>query len=229
MLISRDDLMLQRRLTMVERQLRARGISDPRVLAAMQTLPRHLFVPPEGRDRAYDDSALPIGWGQTISQPYMVALMLQALELRGTERVLDIGTGSGYQAALLGMLAERVHSVEIVPELVEQSRGVIEGLGLDNVHVSLGDGSTGLISHAPFDAIVVAAGAPEVPSDLLDQLSSTGTLVIPVGGLSGQELRRIRRVEGDLRQDTLTPCIFVPLVGERAWPRRLGAVAGPFA
>lgn len=229
MRILRNDPMLEQRLAMVERQLKARGVSDPRVLGAMQTLPRHLFVPPEARDRAYDDTALPIGWSQTISQPYIVALMLEALRLRGLERVLDIGTGSGYQAALLGMLAHRVHSVEIVPELAAHARGVIQELGFDNVEVSLGDGSIGLASEAPFDAIVVAAGAPEVPDELVEQLSPAGTLVIPVGGLSGQELRRLRRVDGSVSEETLTPCIFVPLVGERAWPRRLGAVTGPFA
>lgn len=208
------------REAMVTRQLRDRGISDERVLAAMLELPRHLFVPDEQQLLAYRDCALPIGFGQTISQPYMVAIMLQALELTGQERVLDVGTGSGYQAALLGLLAREVYSVEIVPELTSRARATIEALGLDTVKVFQANGSIGFPKAAPFDAIVVAAGAPEVPSALTSQLSDQGgTLVIPVGGDAWQDLLRIRKRDGRLIREEVTSCAFVPLVGEQGWGR----------
>lgn len=202
---------------MVLHQLTARNVRDSRVLAAMSTLPRHLFVPSNQAPSAYDDRALPIGFGQTISQPYIVALMLQLLELKGTERVLDVGTGSGYQAALLAMLAREVYSVEIVPALTSRARNTIEHLGFKNVKVVQGNGSVGLPAAAPFDAIVVAAGAPEVPVSLLSQLTDEGTLIIPVGGRSGQQLQRTRKHAGKLSVDEITPCVFVPLVGGRDW------------
>lgn len=205
------------REAMVTRQLRGRGIQDERVLHAMLTLPRHLFVPPEMAHVAYEDSPLPIGSGQTISQPYMVALMLETLELKGPERVLDVGTGSGYQAALLGLLAREVYSVEIVAELASQARNVLAALELTNVKVMLGNGSIGLPQAGPFDAIVVAAGAPEVPSALTAQLSEGGTLVVPVGDHSYQELVRVRKRQGKTTRETLTGCAFVPLVGEQGW------------
>ena len=202
---------------MVQRQLRARGIADERVLDAMSTVPRHLFVPPELADRAYDDVALPIGFEQTISQPYIVALILEALELGGDERVLDVGTGSGYQAALMAMLAREVYSIEIVPELVGTARRALERTGCTNVHVLLGNGSVGLEREAPYDAIAVAAGAPRIPGELVEQLAEGGRLVIPVGDEWGQTLRCVRRSAEGIEVRSLTPCAFVPLVGRRGW------------
>jgi protein-L-isoaspartate(D-aspartate) O-methyltransferase len=206
-----------RRETMVLHQLTARNVRDSRVLAAMSTLPRHLFVPSKQALWAYDDRALPIGFGQTISQPYIVALMLEMLVLNGTERVLHVGTGSGYQAALLAMLAREVYSVEIVPALTSRARNTIEQLGFKNVKVVQGNGSIGLPAAAPFDAIVVAAGAPEVPASLLSQLTDEGTLVIPVGGRADQQLLRTRKHAGKISIEEIAPCVFVPLVGEQGW------------
>lgn len=206
-----------RREDMVTEQLVARGIRDARVLSAMRAIPRHQFVCGGQLDQAYDDCPLPIGHGQTISQPYMVALMLAALELRGHERVLDVGTGSGYQAAVLGWLSREVYSVEIIPELAALARSTVDGLGIANVRVVMGDGSIGLSQAGPFDAIVVAAGAPEVPALLLEQLADGGTLVMPVGGYSQQELVRVRKQHGAITRESITPCIFVPLVGEQGW------------
>lgn len=207
------------RESMVTRQLRGRGIRDERVLRAMLALPRHRFVPPEMAHLAYEDNALPIGSGQTISQPYMVALMLEALELKGHERVLDVGTGSGYQAALLGLLAREVYSVEIVPALASSARTALESQGVTNVKVALGNGSIGLPQAGPFDAIIVAAGAPEVPNALTAQLAEGGTLVLPVGGRSYQELVRVRKRKGTTTRESITSCAFVPLVGEQGWWR----------
>src|ERR671924_421049 len=167
---------------MVARQLRRRDIRDERVLAAMARVPRELFVPPELRDRAYEDAALPIGAGHTISQPYMVAAICQALALRGDERVLDVGTGSGYQAAVLAELADEVHTIERVPELAEKARANLAAAGYDRVQVHVGDGTLGLPERAPFDAIAVAAAAPGFPQTLYEQLNPRGRLVVPVGG-----------------------------------------------
>lgn len=217
--LSDDRKVRFQREAMVTRQLRGRGIRDERVLRAMLALPRHRFVPPEMAHLAYEDSALPIGSGQTISQPYMVALMLEALELKGNERVLDVGTGSGYQAALLGLLAREVYSVEIVPELAAQARNVLVELQLSNVKVVLANGSIGLPQAGPFDAIVVAAGAPEIPAALTAQLREGGTLVIPVGGHSYQELVRVRKRRDTITREVLAGCAFVPLVGEQGWWR----------
>lgn len=205
------------RRDMVDRQLRARGIRDERVLRAFAEVPRQLFVPGYLQDQAYDDAPLPIGAGQTISQPLMVALMLEALELTGTERVLDVGSGSGYQAALLGRLAREVVSVEVVPELVEMARANLELAGIVNVEVVRGDGSLGYPTRAPYDAIVVAAGSPEVPQALVDQLADGGRLVIPVGGRYGQDCLRIRKRAEHTYQEDLGACAFVPLVGEGGW------------
>ena len=217
----------QRRVAMVAEQLRARGIRDERVLGAMLAVPRQCFVPAQQSARAYDDRALPIGFGQTISQPYMVAIMLAALVLQGRERVLDVGTGSGYQAALLGRLTQLVYSVEIVPELAAHARNALEALHFDNVKVVMGNGTLGLPQAGPFDAIVVAAGAPDVPSQLTSQLAEGGTLVIPVGGYTHQELVRVRNERGVFTREPLTPCTFVPLVGEQAWGRKRHTPAAP--
>lgn len=198
---------------MVERQLRRRGISDEAVLAAMERVPRELFVPEELRDEAYADAALPIGGGQTISQPYMVALICELLALDGHERVLDVGTGSGYQAAVLAELAAEVHTIERIPELAEAARANLAAAGYaDRVELHVGDGSRGLPEHAPFAAIAVAAAALEPPPALYDQLAPRGRLVVPVGGSGGQWLEVVVSTpEGPAALRTV-PCRFVPLV-----------------
>ena len=201
------------RAEMVERQLRQRGIEDERVLAAMARVPRELFVPPEQRWLAYSDAALPIGSEQTISQPYMVALICEQLALQGHERVLDVGTGSGYQAAVLAELAGEVHTIERLPELAETARANLAAAGYaGRVHLHLGDGTLGLPDHAPFAAIAVAAAALEAPPALYDQLEPRGRLVVPVGGSAGQWLEVVVRTpEGPAVRRTV-PCRFVPLV-----------------
>jgi protein-L-isoaspartate(D-aspartate) O-methyltransferase len=209
----RDALRLLRE-AMVAHQLRDSDIADARVLRAMAKIPRHLFVPPALCWQAYEDRRLPIGHEQTISQPYIVATMLEALELTGTERVLDVGTGSGYQAAVLGELAREVWSIELIPELAKHARSTLDLLGCDNVHVVTGDGSLGLVEHAPYDAIVVAAASRSVPPRLLEQLSSVGRLVLPVGEREHQTLRRLKQIGNRSTNDSLLPCTFVPLVGE---------------
>jgi protein-L-isoaspartate(D-aspartate) O-methyltransferase len=201
---------------MVEWQLRRRGIEDERVLAAMGRVPRELFVPDALRDDAYADAALPIDSGQTISQPYMVALICEQLALGGTERVLDVGTGSGYQAAVLAELAGEVHTIERIPELAERARASLAAAGYDHrVHLHVGDGTRGLPEHAPFTAIAVAAAALEAPPSLYDQLEPRGRLVVPVGGPRGQWLEvAVRTPEGPAVLRTV-PCRFVPLVAGR--------------
>jgi protein-L-isoaspartate(D-aspartate) O-methyltransferase len=208
----------ERRHRMVERQLRWRGIVDERVLAAMDRVPRELFVAAELRDRAYDDAALPIGFGQTISQPYMVALICEQLALHGGERVLDVGTGSGYQAAVLAELAGEVHSIERLPELAERARSSLAEAGLgERVRVHVGDGTCGLREHAPFDAIAVAAAAPEPPPALYDQLVVRGRLVVPVGERFEQRLEVIVRTPEGPATLYSVPCRFVPLLGEHGF------------
>jgi protein-L-isoaspartate(D-aspartate) O-methyltransferase len=197
---------------MVERQLRRRDISDERVLEAMGAVPREAFVPPESRRRAYDDGALPIGHRQTISQPWVVAAICQGLSLEGSERVLEVGTGSGYSAAVLSHLAERVHSIERIPELAEGARAALALVGAANVEVLVGDGSRGLPEEAPFDAIAVHAASPEAPHSLLAQLAEGGRLVVPIATSSADMLTRFVRGE-ELRQETIGPCRFVPLIG----------------
>jgi protein-L-isoaspartate(D-aspartate) O-methyltransferase len=202
----------------IDQQLVARGITDARVLDAMRRVPRDAFVPPESHPAAYADRALPIGSGQTISQPYMVAVMTEALRLTGGERVLDVGTGSGYQSAVLSRLARDVITIERRPELAESARATLATLGYTNVTVIAGDGTLGSPEHAPFDAIVVGAGAPSVPAALKAQLSpSGGRLVIPVGTPEHQTLHVITR-DGNAFSDTLgLSCVFVPLIGEEGW------------
>jgi protein-L-isoaspartate(D-aspartate) O-methyltransferase len=202
---------------MVERQLRRRDVEDERVLQAMERVPRELFVPPELRDHAYDDAALPIGAGQTISQPYMVARICEALALRGRERVLDVGTGSGYQAAVLAELAREVDTIERIPELAERARVNLAAAGYDRVRVHVGDGTLGLPDEAPFTAIAVAAAAPEMPIALYEQLEPRGRLVIPVGKRRVQQLEVIvRSPEGPAIVHSV-PCRFVPLVGDEGF------------
>ena len=208
-----EDEQARRRHQMVERQLRRRDIVDERVLRAMEAVPRELFVDESGRSRAYDDAALPISDGQTISQPYMVARICEALRLTGNERVLDVGTGSGYQAAVLAELAREVHTIERIPELAAQARERLDAAGYDRVEVHVGDGTLGLPEHAPFDAIAVAAAAPGFPQTLYEQLKPRGRLVVPVGSARGQRLEvAVRSPEGPAMIHSV-PCRFVPLVG----------------
>lgn len=202
---------------MVAEQLMPRGIKDEHVLAAFRHIPRHLFIPPIERSRSYEDSPLPIGSGQTISQPYIVAYMLQALHLAGDEKVLEIGTGSGYQAALLGKLAREVFSVERHKELANSARKVLAYLDLDNVKVIHADGTEGLPAHAPFDAIIVAANAPVVPQPLLNQLAPGGRLVLPVGDPGHQMLQLWTRNQDGFSYEELVPVAFVPLIGKHGW------------
>jgi protein-L-isoaspartate(D-aspartate) O-methyltransferase len=204
---------------MVEDQLRGRDIVDERVLAAMERVPRELFVPKGERHRAYADAALPIGHGQTISQPYMVARIAEALGLGGGEKVLDVGTGSGYQAAVLAELAGEVHTIERIPELAERARRNLAEAGYDRVRVHVGDGSLGLPEEAPFTAIAVAAAAPGLPERLYEELEPRGRLAVPVGGRWGQRLEVIvRSPEGPAIVHSV-PCRFVPLVGEGGFDR----------
>jgi protein-L-isoaspartate(D-aspartate) O-methyltransferase len=206
------------RRRMVDRQLRKRGIHDPRVLDAMLTIPREEFVPPDCRVCSYQDEPLQIGYGQTISQPYMIALMAELLELTGTETVLEVGTGCGYHAAVLGALAARVITVELIPGLARQAEQNLQRTALDgNITVVCGDGSQGWAEAAPFAGISVAAAAPDVPAALLDQLGDPARLVIPVGNRFDQELRVIVRSGGEMRERVATFCRFVPLRGDGGW------------
>ncbi|MFA5353074.1 MAG: protein-L-isoaspartate(D-aspartate) O-methyltransferase [Thermodesulfovibrionales bacterium] len=202
---------------MVETQLIPRGIRAPRVLEAMRRVPRHLFMPEQLWLSAYDDMALPIGDGQTISQPYMVAVMTELLGLKGTETVLEVGTGSGYQAAILGELAWEVYTVERIGPLAEKARERLSSLGYGNVHVMDGDGSLGLGEKAPYDAIIVTAAAPSVPKPLVRQLREGGVIVAPVGERFSQVLIKGRKENGVLAMESRTPCVFVPLIGEYGW------------
>ena len=202
---------------MVTQQLRGRDIADERVLEAMRAVPREAFVPEELRSRACDDAALPIGEGQTISQPYMVAAICQALALSGRERVLDVGTGSGYQAAVLAELADEVHTIERVPELADRARRSLAAAGYGRVRVYVGDGTLGLPDEAPFDAIAVAAAAPGIPEPLYDQLAPRGRLVLPVGSRRGQELQLVVRSPEGPATIRSVPCRFVPLLGAKGF------------
>lgn len=203
---------------MVEEQLRGRGIRDERVLMAMRKVPRHLFVDAAMRDRAYDDSPLPIDAEQTISQPYMVALMVEVLELRGHEKVLEVGTGSGYQTAILSELAAEVYSIERIPALAEQASMRLRELGYAaGAHVRVGDGAQGWVEAAPFDGIVVAAATREVPRPLIEQLAPSGALVLPLGEIDLQGLARIRKAKQGLQVDYFGECRFVKLVGPYGW------------
>jgi protein-L-isoaspartate(D-aspartate) O-methyltransferase len=204
---------------MVEQQMRSRGITDKKVLEAMRSVPRHLFVPPARRARAYEDTPLPLSEGQTISQPYIVAWMTELLELKGDETVLEVGTGSGYQAAVLGVIARKVYTIERIETLAGSARKLLSDLGLDNVEVVEGDGSKGLEEHAPFDAILVAAGSPGIPEALTEQLAEGGRLVIPVGSSSMQELMVVTKKSGKIRTREAGSCVFVPLVGLHGWQR----------
>ncbi len=201
------------RKTMVARQLRARGISDNRILAAFEAVPRHLFVPEELRHLAYADCPHHIGFGQTISQPFIVAYMLQLLALMGTERVLEVGTGSGYQAAILARLVQEVHTVELIPELAKRAAHTLTQLNITNVLIHIGDGSLGWSDCAPYDAIVVSAAAPSVPKSLLAQLADRGRMILPVGERGEQDLQLWQRNNDQFTHETLLAVAFVPLHG----------------
>ncbi len=198
---------------MVSRQLEPRGITDQRVLRAMQTVPRHLFVPEQYRSDAYGDFPLPIGSGQTVSQPYIVALMTELLKVEPTDTLLEIGTGSGYQAAILGELAARVYTIEILPELAARADSLLDSLHYDNIEVRAGDGYLGWPEHAPFRAIIVTAAPPQIPAPLLEQLADGGRMVIPVG-TDRQDLLLIEKVDGKITTTTVAPVSFVPMTGD---------------
>ena len=209
---------VERRERMIADQLRRRGIVDPRVLAAFAAVPREEFVDPDQVRWAYEDGPLSIGYGQTISQPYIVALTAEALRVDGNERVLEIGAGSGYAAAILGQLAREVHTIDRIPELCELASERLHRLGYDNVHVHCGDGTLGLPDLAPFEAIAVAAGAPKPPPSLLGQLTIGGRIVLPHGNASAQRLVRItRRSETEFSEEDLGDVRFVPLIGAEGW------------
>jgi protein-L-isoaspartate(D-aspartate) O-methyltransferase len=212
-----EDARARERELMVRQQILERGIDTPRVLEAFLRVPRHFFVPPEYVKQAYDDRPLYIGHGQTISQPYMVGLMTDALELKGDEKVLDIGTGSGYQAAILAELAREVHTVERIEELALGANGLLEDLGYDNVTFHVADGTLGWTDAAPFDAILVAAAAPGVPETLKEQLATGGRLVIPVGPPYSQTLRLVTRTSRGFESRDICPCIFVKLIGAEGY------------
>lgn len=202
---------------MVDLQLVPRGIKDRRVLDAVRKVPRHLFVPPSLMENAYDDMALSIGEGQTISQPYMVAIMTELLELKGKEKVLEIGTGSGYQAAILSELAEEVFTIERIPTLADETLRRLESLGFKNIHIVVGDGTKGLGEQAPFDRVIITAAAPAIPDVLVKQVKENGIIVAPVGERHSQFLVRGRVKNGVLIEDYGIPCVFVPLIGEYGW------------
>jgi protein-L-isoaspartate(D-aspartate) O-methyltransferase len=207
----------QARHEMVETQIRKRHVTNNRVLDCLERVPRHEFVPAEFRSRAYEDAPLPIGEGQTISQPYIVAAMTAALRLEGDERVLEIGTGFGYQAAVLACLVKEVFGVEFRASLATQAAERLARLGYTNVHVHCGDGTLGLAEFAPYDAILVAAAAPSVPAPLLAQLAEGGRMIVPVGGAENQDLRLIERQRDTFHTTMLEPCRFVPLLGAHGW------------
>jgi protein-L-isoaspartate(D-aspartate) O-methyltransferase len=208
---------VQSRERMVQKQLVNRGINDPRVLRAMAEIPRHLFLPSELWERAYEDHPLPIGANQTISQPYIVARMVEALELKGAERVLEVGTGSGYAAAVLSELCAEVSSIEVVEELALKARALLSDLGYRNVSVRLGDGTLGWEENAPYDAIVISAAAPGIPRPLIQQLKTPGYLVFPMGERELQTLVRLCKDRSGIREEYLGECQFVKLTGKYGW------------
>jgi len=205
---------------MVRDQFIARGITDQRVLAAFYKVEREKFVPSEVRNNAYEDFPLSIGEGQTISQPYMVALMTQILELKGDEKILEIGTGSGYQTAILAELARKIYSVERMRALAERARKLLEKLGYSNVKILLSDGTLGWKEFSPYDRILVTAGAREIPQPLTDQLEEEGTMVIPVGNSYSQDLEVVRKRKNRIKTATVEKCVFVPLIGKYGWDER---------
>lgn len=215
-----EEELTRRRELMVELQLMSRGIYNEEILRAFMSVPRHRFVGPGVQNSAYADHPLPIGGGQTISQPYMVALMTQCLELRSSDRVLDIGTGSGYQTAVLATIAAHVFTIERIPALTKNAEEILGELGYNNVRFLVGDGTKGWPEEAPFDGIVVTAGAPHLPGPLIEQLAEGGRLVIPVGGSWSQDLTVVKKVQGKIEEKSVCGCVFVPLVGEHGWKNK---------
>lgn len=212
-----SDLFQIRRTEMVNNQLKARGIKDSSVLEVMGKIPRHLFVPEHLTDSAYYDSALSIGEGQTISQPYMVAIMTEMLECDKCHRVLEVGTGSGYQTAVLASLVKEVYTIERIASLSERAKRLLSSLGFDNIHYIVGDGSLGYEAEAPYDRILITAAAPEVPEPLKRQLAEGGILLAPVGSRYSQQLIKIGRSKGEFYEEYSTGCVFVPLIGKYGW------------
>jgi len=204
---------------MVNTQLIPRGIRASSVLDAMRRVPRHLFVDASIQHSAYDDMALPIGEGQTISQPYMVAVMTELLDLRGTEKVLEIGTGSGYQAAILAELAKEVYTIERIASLAERASQKFKSLSYTNINVKTGDGTLGWPEASPFDRIIITAASPKIPEPLIGQLAIDGILIIPVGSRFSQQLLRVKKTKDGLTEEYHTPCVFVPLIGEYGWKK----------
>ena len=207
------------RKLMIKTQLIPRGIKDKRVLEAMERVPRHLFVDSSNIASAYSDMALPIGEGQTISQPYMVAVMTELLELNGTQKVLEIGTGSGYQAAVLAELSQAVYTIERIASLAEKAKKRFQNLSYSNIHVKADDGTLGWPEEAPFDRIIITAGSPEIPTPLIEQLAEGGIIVLPVGDLYSQQLLKYRKRGGNPIIEYHTPCVFVPLIGQYGWKK----------
>jgi protein-L-isoaspartate(D-aspartate) O-methyltransferase len=205
------------RENMVKTQLIPRGIKDERVLDAVRRVPRHLFVGEALKERAYDDMALSIGEGQTISQPYMVAVMTELLELRGNEKVLEVGTGSGYQAVILAELTKTVYTIERIASLGEKAEEKFRSLRYENIFVKVGDGTLGYPEQAPFDRIIITAGTPKIPDPLIDQLAEGGIAVGPVGDRFSQQLIKVRKSHGKISEEFSTPCVFVPLIGAYGW------------
>lgn len=202
---------------MVEEQLIARGIRDERVLAAFKKVPRHLFVLPEHVGSAYEDRPLPIGNGQTISQPYIVALMLEQLALKEDGNVLEVGTGSGYEAALLAELTREVCTIDRIPELTKKADALFKDLGYTNIHTKVGDGTLGWLEHSPYDAIIVSAASPQILQNLTEQLNEGGRMIIPVGDKLTQALTLVEKTKGGIVSREITTCIFVPLIGRYGW------------
>jgi len=202
---------------MVNTQLIPRGIKDKRVLNVMKRVPRHLFVDESSQYKAYEDMALPIGEGQTLSQPYMVAIMTELLELNGNERVLEIGTGSGYQAVILAELSREVYTVERIASLAQQAEERFQSLGYANIHVRVSNGTLGWPDESPFDRIIITAGTPKIPDPLIEQISEEGFIIAPVGDRFSQQLLRIKKSGGRLFEEYHTLCVFVPLIGEYGW------------
>lgn len=213
-----DDRWKSKRLRMVEFQIEARGVRDPRVLEAMRTVPRHLFVPETYREAAYNDSPLPIGHGQTISQPYIVAVMTELLELDAGDKVLEIGGGSGYQAAILATLAKEVVTIERIPEVARTARENLRAAGMSNVEVVVADGTEGYVQSAPYDAIVVTAATPDIPEPLIEQLADGGRLVAPAGGRDLQTLVKMVKSGERITRSSHGGVVFVPLLGHYGWP-----------
>jgi len=213
-----EDQFAALRERMVDQQIRARGVVDPRVLAAVRQVPRHLFIPQHLWDQAYNDNPLPIGADQTISQPYIVALMTEILEVKETDRILELGTGSGYQAAILAELAAQVFSIDRMGDLASRAKTMLDSLGYNNVQIRVGDGTLGWPEEMPFDGIIVTAGAPKVPRPLTEQLALGGRLVIPVGDVWSQTLTCVRKTESGLKFEYHGGCRFVRLIGKYGWP-----------